>query len=109
MFKGPHAPNVMRQHHEPAAFNLNSVNQANLHLGGEQLTAIRIADITRRTITLDDEGYEPRQFPQAWMDKHRPAVGGYLILMRNGTFRYMDAQKYAWRHDAIRTAFNASC
>jgi hypothetical protein len=61
--------------------------------------ALKIADIklnvpTGATITPADPGYGPFRVDAAYMDKHKPQVGGYYVVYADGYKSWSPAQAF---------------
>lgn len=68
----------------------------------KQVWALKIAEITEptditgtaRTIVPVDEGYAPFVVDGAYMEKHKPEVGGYYVVYADGYKSYSPAKAF---------------
>ena len=73
----------------------------------KQVWALKIADIKRHNeddpqaatdgsamITPADEGYAPFRVDHAYMNKHKPEVGGYYVVYKDGYKSFSPAEAF---------------
>lgn len=68
----------------------------------KQVWALKIAEITEptditgtaRTIVPVDEGYAPFGVDGAYIEKHKPEVGGYYVVYADGYQSYSPAKAF---------------
>ena len=45
-------------------------------------------------LAFEDSRYAPRLMDRAWLDKHNPEVGGYLVVYKDGYQSYSPADAF---------------
>lgn len=43
---------------------------------------------------FDEADFAPRLMPRAWLDKHNPEVGGYLVVYKDGYQSFSPAEAF---------------
>lgn len=104
---------LMAQHSDAAEIRIRSLHQPTSDNDGrpsvempryrchKEVWALKIAGISLSQnaagdveLGFEDAGYAPRLMPRAWLDKHNPEVGGYLVVYKDGYASFSPAQAF---------------
>ncbi len=68
----------------------------------KEIWALKIKDIQLGGIIVpEDEGYAPFELPQEYFDKHKPEVGGYYVVYKDGYKSFSPAEAFEDGYTAI--------
>ena len=67
----------------------------------KQVQALKIAGISLpqneasdAELAFAEAGYAPKLMPRAWLDKHNPEIGGYLVVYDDGYQSFSPAKAF---------------
>lgn len=64
----------------------------------KEVWALKIKEIRlqkgRASITPEEAGYLPVEVDQAYIDKHKPVIGGYLVIYKDGYRSFSPADAF---------------
>ncbi|KKN77277.1 hypothetical protein LCGC14_0362550 [marine sediment metagenome] len=71
-------------HKEVYALKIKSIDHDDAVSGGPN----------KATITPEDERYDPFEVDAAYMEKHKPAIGGYYVVYKDGYKSFSPAEAF---------------
>ncbi len=71
-------------HKEVWALKIKSIDHDNAVSGGPN----------KATITPEEDGYAPFEVDAAYMEKHKPVVGGYYVMYKGGYKSFSPAKAF---------------
>jgi len=60
----------------------------------KEVWALKIKAIDGLKITPEEEGYAPFDVDEAYMEKHKPEVGGYYVVYKDGYKSWSPAKAF---------------